>query len=613
MKAKFTSIVIVFAYITLILIATATVPLTFYFDKEGIGLNVVDKYIHYWDFWWAKKSLIDLHKGFYFTEYICYPDGIDIWNGNSGFLLSYFTIPIQIVFNNHNITYNLTILFSLLFSCLGGYLLTSYLFKSKLIGFFTGYMLAFNPLINFHIKHGFLEFVNLGWGFLYILYLCKMFESKTVKYTLLSCFWFIMTAAWCWYVGYILLLFTIVYFVFNLDYKGVLNKPSIFIPKVILWVLIIGSFLFLVYRSIDYSSQEEQISEIDRKFLNNISEINNENVMLEALYSNVKENYYGAWFQIKFESSLDAKSLIHDSKVDWHRPFYFKLWIIPFFLSGIALLRFKNRQVLFYIFCFLFFTSLAFGPCLIIGERLLVKTINIMPYTVCSRFIPGLGRVQFPLRFCIISILSLAMLSGHGMDVIFNKYKLQQRQKVLFTVIVFLLFIFSTQFHFVLPHNPIVVPEVYLKFAQNCADFAIIEVPFTRNSNILDRLPQKSYKYSYYQVIHNKKRLNGHVPAHIVSRNYPPDIENNYLLNILEDLSNEKISVSNCVIDNQKLQQSINILMKYNYKYILVHKKDLPSEENYDEIRLILNQILVNPEEDCSTNDEIIIYEIHNI
>lgn len=582
-----------------------------YINKDYIGRGSVDQYLHIWDFWWAKKSLVDLGGNFFFCDYVNYPGGVNIWNGNSGFLLAFFTVPIQVIFNNQILTYNLTVLFSVFFTFLGGYLLSLYLLKSRMLSFFAGTAFSLNPFILNQIKYGFLEFVNLGIALLFILYLMKFFDKKDMRNCLLGCVWFMIATFWSLYVGYMLSLFTIIFVLFNVNtLRRGFEKE--FLYKVIIGGVILGSFMFLLSTYLTSSIYPTSMVKMDKKFLSNTSKV----VIPEEDPENFKifptddtKEYLGEWLVLKLLHSTDLKRFF-----TFNNPYYYKgmffisgwIILIIFGLLGIIRCQFKYKKSL--IFSIIIFFLLSLGICFKFNSKIYIQTYKYMPYFWFSKIIPGFHRVQFPVRFLILPIIFSIIFSGYGLKELLDRFKISgfRRKLTVLNLTVIILVTFMYPFNYPIPYFNIKTPEIYKKLSNDTNDYAIIEIPFSINEKLSGKLLDKSPLYSYYQTIHEKRRLSSHFPIYLCKRKYPEAIKDNPLLKILEEGSGKSKDKNLKKLDRKKIKASLRKLKKYRFKYIFLHS----SSENYEKLKKILDNIFESSQAYSGIqNEKIVVYE----
>jgi len=91
-----------------------------------------------WNLWWVPHALINLHQSPIYTQHMFYPIGINLAFYTLTYLNAFLAIPIQYAFNLV-IASNVNVLFSLVMSGFGAYLLVKYLLR------ITNYQLPTSP------------------------------------------------------------------------------------------------------------------------------------------------------------------------------------------------------------------------------------------------------------------------------------------------------------------------------------------------------------------------------------------------------------------------------------------------------------------------------------
>lgn len=603
-----------------VVISALFLPVLFSITEASFGLDSPDKYIHFWDFWWGGKSLVDLHTSFFFTDYISYPAGTSLWRSNSGFLLSYFTVPIQAICQDQNLTYNLTILFSLLINSMCGYALGMKLFKDRYVSFVVGLLVSLNPLVYAQIMLGFLEFLNIGFGLLYLLYTIELLEKRDIRSALLSFFWYCVAASWCWYMGYLLALFTLLLVASRL--KDLLVHRRERWVSLALWIGLLGLFNGFVYAQLSdggtrggtqrelenlfFESEEGGSIELSREDFELIS------VDIEDEEEQTSRSVPLGWLDLKLRNSVDAWFLLNKSDEWFERHLNFAYWILLLLLSALAWKVREKNTVLFLAGSVLFFL-LSLGPCLVFHGEAYLGTRWFMPYSLLSSVVPGMGRVQFPVRFLFVSTISMVVLSGYGLRRLFQCTRYGARGKVVLVSLISLLSILAlrNQYDFEIPTGSIEVPEFYEKISKEPEDYAILEVPLSRGMRI-GHMPG-SFLFGFLQTVHNKRRMGGHIPAFLESRSYPEEIRRNALLDALETLPRRHPGEDEAkeveLPSPDELREGADVLRKYRYRYVIVHERMVPPGSR-DEMSRVLHAVFGQPEEDHTTDDHLSVYKV---
>jgi hypothetical protein len=142
---------------------TATVP--------GSG---GDAFQSLWELWWVPYSLFTLHATPYLTSLIFYPVGANLATQTFAPIAGIFSALFQKV----SLAFSLNVVFFVGFVLAGffAYLLAFHLTKNRAASFLAGFIFAFSPI---HVMQAFghLQYINIGFIPLFLLFFIKMFED----------------------------------------------------------------------------------------------------------------------------------------------------------------------------------------------------------------------------------------------------------------------------------------------------------------------------------------------------------------------------------------------------------------------------------------------------
>ena len=132
-------------------------------------------------FWWMKESILNLKISPFTNPLLAAPYETEMSFVN---LTGFVQLPLTILFG-HIFSRNFTILFNLVVSGLGMFLLVRYITKSAGAGFIAGIVYAFCPNIMVRSYTTF-DSTQVQWIPLYTLYVLKFIGNRTWKNALLS-------------------------------------------------------------------------------------------------------------------------------------------------------------------------------------------------------------------------------------------------------------------------------------------------------------------------------------------------------------------------------------------------------------------------------------------
>jgi hypothetical protein len=597
-----------------------------------LGDSSLDKHLHLWDFWWAWRAFTAPDTSFFEVTWVFYPPGVSLWQGNSGFLLSYFTVPIRWLTGDAILTYNLTILSSLWMTCVGGYWLTRSLVGHRGAAFCAGAILAFNPLVAFQINAGYVEYLNLGFAALFVLSTVKMIDEGGLRNTLLSCLWLYLAMTWAWYMGVFLMLFAGLWFAFRCRTIWTRLRAWSTARDLVIWTLGIGLFALAVYGNVRNPVVHAERAAREERFLTTLDDIDRividpsearPEISFKVLDADGEELYREGfpiqWLELKIMNSVDPTTVLTKSEHPTNQGYYFFSWLIPILLVGAALFELRRARVRFLFGAAAAFLLLALGPCMIFGGEVYLNTFDWMPYSLLSAIVPGVDRIQFPNRFLVAASFALVPLAAFGLRRIAERRWAGPRARLLLYPLVIgglALSYLNDLDDSAMACEEIAVPQIYRTLAADDDDYAIIEVPFDRGLDFRDhKLP--AYVFSTYQTIHGKRRLTGHIPGFLAERHYPEDIRQSVLLDALEAWSLYRVDTRSTreppsdvdVLGRARLLQDIEVLRKYGFRTIIVHDWVMPMQP-YQGVTKLLIELLGPPDRDESTWDRVDIYHL---
>ncbi len=114
-------------YVLLALVMTYPLVLHLGSSIPGDGF---DGWQNYWNLWWVKTALLDLHQSPYFTHYLYYPAGYSLLFHTLNIFNSFLSLPVQLAWGLAA-SYNFVVLFSFVMGGYGAYLLALKAIGSK--------------------------------------------------------------------------------------------------------------------------------------------------------------------------------------------------------------------------------------------------------------------------------------------------------------------------------------------------------------------------------------------------------------------------------------------------------------------------------------------------
>jgi hypothetical protein len=528
-----------------------------------------DSWRYLWNLWWAKVSLLGVHTDFYYTSYLYYPDGVNLYIDTPTPLLGAIGIPLQLLGLNLVTVYNMLMALSFVIAGYGTYLLVKHLTGNNPAAFVSGIIFAFSP---YHFAHmlGHLNIASIEWIPFYVLALLKALDwpdratdidnteigqSKgwpfsllgrpQIRWAVVAGIWLAVTSYTEWTYTVFLLLFTVPAVIWQL-----LARPRLSwrtgLGRI---VTVAGVWLVLVAPVLVPMFQEASNSTYDERSTFDVTYFGSD--LTDAL---VPSLFHPLWDKLGIVMNERWQTKPRPEKI----VFVGYTVLLVAVASAFALRR--QRRLLFWA-CIAFGAwILSLGPLLYIGGQNLFFGHNIhLPY-IWLYDLPFFNIMRVPSRFTVLAMLALAVLVGYGLAAV-SKVRWQLRTVQVGRVawiLVGLLVIFE--------FLPIPYPMQYLNYdepfyhelARESGQFAILDLPLNRFA-----------LYEGYQTIHGKPIVDGYLARQ------PPDpfVDNTPVLHYL--LPSTKFDDPS---GEQAAQDGVSELGAANVRYVIVHEWPFTSD-----------------------------------
>ncbi len=560
------------------LTAALTFPLVVYFGKRIIG-EPYDATMFVWNMWWFKHALFDLHTHPFYSDYIFYPEGVNLYLQTLCLLKVFVSIPFQ-YFLSIIVTYNLLVFVTFVGSGFTGYLLGRYLIRDGFGAFICGVIFAFST---FRLVHclGHLNLISTEWIPLFVLFLIKLLRRPTWSAALLTGLFFLLVALSSWYLatgcvilGAVVVVWHLVrgkvswrhigYLVLAGALSGVLLMP-LMVPMV--RIVLSGE-----QPVVGMTAQDQVHYSMD---------------LASPFIFSPRHFLFGQVAQEVYNNRMSGVGLERDSYVGF----------VAIILSFIAVRRLRKVCWL-WIWCGAVFFILALGPYLSIFGHWRVPLIQAIPLPYLALHnIPIFSAARIPGRFIVFVTLALAVLAGYGVRYVLRRHPVCSQKRYRFWCVSALTLLICAE-NAILPYPTarIGISEFYQSIASSSASYSILDLPFE---------PGFSF-YHYYQIYHRKKIIYGHIartPYQLlrekqerfyVSRQYDPEQPEKNLA---------------------FLKRFIHGMRQANGRYIVIHKK-VTTPHQMALLRAFLSDTALwgqsdhpQPPEQCFEDQYLIVYQ----
>jgi hypothetical protein len=592
---------VLLAYLATIL--AVTWPVAFKLSSGVLSDPVVDTYCHMWDMWWTWWSVFLGKSSFTASTLLHYPPGVKTTNFLAGPLLFFTAGLIRLFVSNPKATYNLVVLFSILCSCVGGYVAGRRFLESRRAAFLVGAVVAFNPMVMMQVRLGIVEFINLGWAMLFLGSLVRLRRQMDLRSALLSGLWFCVAAAWAWYFGPLLVLLGGGYLLYTLDYRRLLTGRVRTIAPFALWGAILCTMVVVSLRVTSATSIGPRLQQAETRL---VSDLRGQSINLRTPGHNevMEKGRQGKWHPFEALASLEVKL---DSSLDpvlgftsWDRhqgnSFYFiPRWLAPVALALLALLLARSRLIGLCAGLIALCTLVALGPCVIFAGKVHFGTYGWTPYGLLARLVPGIGRMQFPNRTLLLASFALALMAGRGLQVLLERRRWGGWKGIVVTAVCVLLTVVggASLFEHPMGLTPMQIPRFYQKLAQTPGDIGVINIPFVLGKNVTRG--STLARSAYYQTLHHKRDFSGPVPEAFRGAQRPAPIIFNNLVTRIADITDGAIRpLLLGSLERWMMRRDLLALHQYGFRYIVLHELDMDIGSKSAILKL-LEQLLSKP------------------
>ena len=509
-----------------------TYPLIFYLSTHMQGAG--DGVYFLWELWWFSHSLLRGQNPIH-NNTIFYPaqDVRMVWVTASNELPAVLLEPLV----GPVATYNILVLFNIALSGYTAYLLVKYLTKNPLAAFVSGFIYAYSPFHFINAFKGLLNITTWQWIPLCALAWFQLLEKPCLRKSLLFGIALSLVALSDVYIfAYSFVLLLPALFLYGIKKRGLRSLAPWTGISLVTFSLLSAPFLqsFVVMARISTHAQVAgyDVGMFSQHFLR---------FVIPYKFHPIWGQYF-TWFYP--DPYFEASCFIG---------------YIPLALGILALYKAKERDVRIF-WGVLGGIALIFslGPYLHVWDIVTIGSRPVpMPYIILS-YLPFFSFLRLPVRFCIIVMLSLAVLSGLALTRLKN-------------ILAYAALIMGISLEYVLlfpyPLTDAAIPAFYSRIKNDPSIKAILELPSGQYGP--DDI-WNTYKYMYYQTFHHKPMVSGHTPR-------VPDglVEFTHETPLLRELTHPQILLKGDIVPLDMeivAREGLEILKKYTIDPIILHK-----------------------------------------
>ena len=382
-------------FLFLVLTLVITYPLVFHLSSHIAGC--CDAWQGYWYIWWTKKALsFGTGSHPFFTEHMYYPTGTNLsFESMYNRLLGSLLWPIL----GGLAAYNLLFMSTFVLSAFGTYLLVSYLTGDRMAGVVSGVIFSFSAVHTQSMQS--LSVSTIQWLPFFALWLLKLLDAPTVKNALLCAVLFLLVVLSSGYYALAALLLLVLYLLWEV--RRVLTKRALKVLFVFTAtsIVLVLPFVLLHLKDAVLGQAYVKVSEVSRFFSTDILSL-----VTPPLSNPIYKGYV---------SDIYPRFLTHFTEWESY------LGVLPIMLALVGVCTGKSPQppfgkegrgrIFFWLLALAVFTAISLGPHpQVLGREF--EGVKLPFYFLQD--LPAFESMRIPKRFLIITMLSLAVLSGYG-------------------------------------------------------------------------------------------------------------------------------------------------------------------------------------------------------
>jgi hypothetical protein len=243
------------------------------------------------------------------------------------------------------------------------------------------------------------------------------------------------------------------------------------------------------------------------------------------------------------------------------------------FLSTLAIIRYRQKHVWFWLLICGIFVLMSLGPELKIFNEF---TGIVLPDKIFYDTVPEWDEIRAPARFIVMANLALAVLASYAVyGLIKNKFSSFKQQLILTTIIGFVILFEFSMIPYPSYSEPI--PDIYEEIKNDESKFAVLPAPL---GGVGDYSLMSDPVMSYHQIYHEKPIYGGHESR--VSYETLKQTQT-YFLNMFHILGSK-----DDVIKQDLTTHGLSLFDHFDIKYVTIHKKVEGAEFIHDNSRAFL-------------------------
>lgn len=395
---------ILIGYVIIVFLSAPSVWLNW--QSVTIGWHE-DVGIFLWNMWWMRKAVVELHASPFYTAWLNYPDGANLWFHTLAPLPSFLSIPLQEYFGLIG-AYNMLLFTSMVASAVAACWLAYTITKNYPASFIAGLVFAFAPTQVRHILLGQINLIAIYFIPLYIVFYMRYLATTKRMYLLATTLILVFSLLNDWHFGLFLGLFTSIFLLARIIFHSTpLLEPggdkcsilTLFRRTFWVWAtccIVLSPFIFTILT--DTSLESTNAVSSSDKIIRRSADI------LAFFIPTPRHPLWAGWAYNQHTARMEVF------------PSVVSLSLAALPLSALAVIT-RWQQARFWVFGATIFVISALGPELrLMGHRTGIP----LPYDVLSQW-EILRIARSPARFTLLVMLCVSMLTALGTATILEK------------------------------------------------------------------------------------------------------------------------------------------------------------------------------------------------
>jgi hypothetical protein len=518
-----------------------------------------DSFISLWHLWWFNHALVDLHTNPLETDLLFFPGGVALYLSSLQFVSGALSMPLQWATGNVILSWNVLGLVFFVLSALGMYALSYRVNRNHAAALVSGYIFAFAPfiLMQFHGRWH----LSTTWPIpLLALFLIRFQDAGRLREAVAAAiFWALLTynsfeyGAWA---GLFLGLFVAYWslrYLWQRDRERLSTLWRGFAVTAGVWLIVTAPLLIPTWLWL--SSEDVPLPQNAEFYSSDLTAL----VTPSSLWGPGES------------PEIIEPGQQHQPAGSVENTVY--LGIVPLLLAGMAIFTFRRRpdRLIFWSVVFLFFTILALGPYLFIGDTKDFSVLGVsfsvpLPYWLYQQ-VPLVGSARVPARMIVFGIVGLAVLAGAGFE--FLTSWLRRRNSRIMPLAALVIASLVVLEFWSPPVNlvDLSAPAVFEEIRDEPGDFTVLHAPWGRSTGAYTGGYGKGAALTnYYQTIHEKPSFGGLIGRASSSDFFFTELGTEpglgYLTRPPEDVS----------AADQDGDEVRRVFQEYRIKYVVLHR-----------------------------------------